>query len=116
MPSKEIAPRAAIDFIQRAHIGGNVFNWYGFGGYLIFSGIPTFIDGRAELFGDEFVHKYVDAETLIDIDRAFAILDDYKVNWIIFPPDKPLAKALARNARWDGVYSDENSVVFVRRP
>jgi hypothetical protein len=114
VPSKDITPKAAIDFVQRANIGGNVFNWYGFGGYLIFAGIPTFIDGRAELFGDAFVHKYVDTERLIDIDSAFDMLDEYKVNWIVFPPDKPLAKALARSARWDAVYSDEYAVVFVR--
>ena len=93
VPSKAITPEAAIDFVQRANIAGNVFNWYGFGGYLIFSGIPTFIDGRAELFGDAFVHKYVDAETLLDINSAFEILDEYKVNWVVFPPDAALGQS-----------------------
>ena len=115
VPSKVIAPTAAIDFVQHANITGNVFNWYGFGGYLIFSGIPTFIDGRAELFGDDFVHKYADAETLADINSAFEMLDEYNVNWVIFRPQEPLAKALAHSALWDKVYSDDYSVVFVRR-
>jgi hypothetical protein len=115
VPSKIITPKAAIDFAQRTNITGNVFNWYGFGGYLIFSGIPTFIDGRAELFGDAFLHEYVDAEKLVDIDSAFRMLDEYKVNWVVFPPKEPLARALARSALWEEVYSDEYSVVFVRR-
>ena len=115
VPSKFIAPKAAIDFVQRTNITGNVFNSYDFGGYLIFSGIPTFIDGRAELFGDAFLHKYVDTVNLVDINSAFELLDEYKVNWVVLPPKEPLAKALARSALWDEVYSDEYSVVFVRR-
>jgi hypothetical protein len=113
--SKVITPKAAVDFVQQRNISGNVFNWYGFGGYLIFSGIPTFIDGRAELFGDAFVRKYVATETLSDINSAFEMLDEYKVNWVIFPPMEPLAKALARSERWEEVFSDEYSTVFVRR-
>ena len=114
VPSKAITPKAAIEFVQRTNITGNVFNWYGFGGYLIFSGIPTFIDGRAELFGDAFLHKYSDTETLVDIGSAFEMLDEYNVNWVVFPPREPLARALARSAQWDKVFSDEYSVVFVR--
>jgi hypothetical protein len=115
VPAKAIAPTAAIDFVRRVNITGNVFNWYGFGGYLIFSGIPTFIDGRAELFGDAFGNKYFDTEQLVDITSAFETLDEYKVSWVIFPPHEPLAAALARSPQWDKVYSDEDAVVFVRR-
>ena len=114
VPSKAITPKAAIDFVQRTNIAGNVFNWYNFGGYLIFSGIPTFIDGRTELFGDDFLHKYSEAEKLADINSAFEMLDEYKVNWVVFPPEVPLMKALARSALWDEVYSDEYSAVFMR--
>ena len=59
-PPENIAPKGAIDFVQRKNIIGNVFNDYNFGGYLIFSGIPTFVDGRALPFGDAFLHKYFD--------------------------------------------------------
>ena len=115
VPPQSIAPKAAIDFVQRTNITGNVFNSYNFGGYLIFSGIPTFIDGRAELFGDAFLHKYFDAVDLVNINSAFELLDEYKVTWVILVPKEPLAKALARSALWDEVYSDEYSIVFVRR-
>ena len=113
-PPKSIAPKAAIDFVQRNNITGRVFNEYGFGGFLIFSGIPTFVDGRALPFGDAFLHKYFDAVSLVDIDGAFQLLNDYKISWIILPPAVPFAKAIARSGSWDKVYADEYSVVFIR--
>jgi hypothetical protein len=108
------APEAAIDFVRSRNITGNVFNDYLFGGYLIWSGIPTFIDGRAELFGDDFVRQYAEVVALADINQSFKVLDDYKVNWIILTPKQPLAKALTRGP-WDEVFSDKYAVVFLRR-
>jgi hypothetical protein len=114
-PPEAIAPKAAIDFVQRTNIKGNVFNEYDFGGYLIFSGIPTFVDGRNLVFGDAFMHKYSDAISLTDIDSAFKLLDEYKVAWVILYPKAPLALALARSGLWDEAYSDKSSIVLVRR-
>ena len=114
-PPEAIAPKAAIDFVQRAKIIGNVFNAYDFGGYLIFLGIPTFVDGRALPFGDAFLHRYFDAVSLTDINSAFELLDEYKVTWVILHPKEPLALALARSALWDEAYSDKFSVVLARR-
>ena len=114
-PSEAIAPKAAIDFVQRTNIIGNVFNEYDFGGYLIFSGIPTFVDGRALPFGDAFLHRYFDAVSLVDINSAFELLDEYKVTWVILHPKEPLALALARSALWDEAYSDKSSIILVRR-
>lgn len=115
VPPKSIAPEDAIDFVNRRHITGNVFNSYNFGGYLIFSGIPTFVDGRALPFGDDFLRKYSNAVNLVDINSAFQILDDYRISWIILQPSEPLSKAIARSASWDRAYSDQYSIVFVRR-
>ena len=114
LPRRSIMPTAAIELIQRANITGNVFNSYDFGGYLIFSSIPTFIDGRTELFGDAFLRKYVDAVNLVDINSAFELLDEYKVTWVVLRPKDPLAKALAQSALWEVVFSDDYSVVLVR--
>lgn len=113
-PPESIAPKAAIDFVQRKNITGHVFNDYGFGGFLIFSDIPTFVDGRALPFGDDFLHKYFDAVDLADIDGAFQLLDDYKISWIILKPIQPFVKAIAGSANWDKIYADKYSVVFVR--
>ena len=114
-PAKNITPKAAIDFVRSAGITGNVFNNYDFGGYLIFSGIPTFIDGRNAPYSDDFAQRYIETSGLVDINNAFQLLDEYKVNWAILLPNEPLAKALGQSARWHQAYLDKYSVVFVRR-
>ena len=58
------ATETAYAVLREANLKGNVFNHYGFGGFLISAGIPTFIDGRGELFGGEFIKDYVDAANL----------------------------------------------------
>ena len=45
-------PTAALAAVEAAHVTGPILNDYGFGGYLAFAGVPPFIDGRAELYGD----------------------------------------------------------------
>lgn len=113
-PPKSITPKAAIDFVRRAGISGNVFNNYDFGGYLIFSGIPTFIDGRNAPFTDDFAQKYIETSHLSDINHAFRLLDEYKVDWAILRPDEPLSKALGQNSLWHRAYLDKYSAIFVR--
>jgi hypothetical protein len=114
-PPRSVAPRAAIDFVKQNEITGNVFNSYDFGGYLIFSGIRTFIDGRVTPYTDDFLRKHAEAINLVDINEAFQLLDDYRVTWVLVRPTQPLAKALGRSALWNEAYSDNYSVVFVRR-
>ena len=64
-PPEDTAPTAALQFAREAGLTkGHVLNHYGYGGYLISVGIPTFIDGRGELFGGEFIKKYVEATHL----------------------------------------------------
>ena len=67
-------PAAALAAVEAAHVTGPVLNDYGFGGYLIFAGIPPFIDGRAELYGDEFIKRYVQA-MLLENDELPKLLD-----------------------------------------
>jgi hypothetical protein len=114
-PPKSVSPNAAIDFVKTRGITGNVFNSYAFGGYLIFAGIPTFIDGRTPPHSDDFVRRYFSAVNLKDIDDAFRLLDEYEVRWVLLSPEEPLGKALTRSALWDEVYSDDYSIVLVQR-
>ena len=114
-PPKSIAPKAAIDFVARAGITGNVFNSYSFGGYLIFSGIPTFIDSRVPPYTDEFMRNAYETAKFTDPDKAFDLLRQYNVSWVILQPTEPLAKALARSRAWEKIYSDKYSIVLIRR-
>jgi hypothetical protein len=113
-PPNSVAPEAALDFVRKAGITGNVFNDYYFGGYLIFKGIPTFVDGRTPPFTEEFLREYSNAVSLSDRKSALQLLDRYNVQWVLLVPTEPLARALAESDQWNGAYSDKDSVVFVR--
>ena len=52
------APISALAAVPPDLRAKPVLNEYGFGGYLIFSHVRPFIDGRAELYGDEMLSLY----------------------------------------------------------
>jgi hypothetical protein len=116
LPPKRMAPQAALDFARSAKIAGNVFNSYSFGGFLLFSDVPTFVDGRALPFGDALLRRYFETVNLVDIDAAFRTLDEYEISWAILNPAEPLTKALSQSPHWNSAYADNYAVVFTRRP
>ena len=113
-PAKDLSPTAAVDFVQREGITGRVYNSYNFGPYLIWRGIPVFIDTRTPPYTDKFVERAVNAEDLHDIDDAFKLLQDYRIDWIILSSTSSLSKALARSKLWTERYSDDLATVYVR--
>ncbi len=79
---------SALAAATRLRIAGHVFNAEGFGGYLVYRGVPTFIDGRIELFGDAFLARYV-AAAGGDADALGDLLDHWDVRWTLLAPDQP---------------------------
>ena len=115
VPPADTAPTAAFDFARKAHLTGPVFNDYGFGGFLIRAGIPTFIDGRAELFGGDFLKRYANALNLQSAEPLDEFLGRYKVEWTFLAPDRAANALLQRLPGWKLVYKDHAAVIFVRR-
>jgi len=106
-------PAAALAAVEAAHVTGPVLNDYGFGGYLIFSGIPPFIDGRAELYGDEFIQRYVEAMQL-ESDELPKLLDLNAITWTLIAPERPAVLLLDHLPGWRRLYADDIAVVHVR--
>src|SRR5258708_7180632 len=106
-PPADTTPTAAFDFIHQAKLKGPVFNAYEFGGFLIQAGIPTFIDGRAELFGGDFIKRYADAVNLRGEEPLEQLLDRYKIEWPFLSKDQPANKLLERLPGWRLAYSDD---------
>jgi hypothetical protein len=110
---KTQTPAAAVDALTQ-HRAKRIFNAYEFGGYLIARGIPTFIDGRAELYGEKYVLDYFDAIAARDIDRLTALLDDNRIDATLLPPHTPAAQLLDRMSGWRRLYADDIAIVHVR--
>src|SRR6202140_5096335 len=113
-PALQNTPEAAVANAGLAK-AGPVLNDYSFGGYLIFAGIPTFIDGRGELFGGQFIARYNRALSLADLGDFLKLLDQYKFGATLLAPDTPAVTLLDRLPDWQRVYSDDVAVVHKRR-
>ena len=113
-PPASTMPSAALDHAREAGIKGHVLNHYNYGGYLIRAGVPTFIDGRGELYGGDFIKRYADAVNLRGEEPLEKLLDRYKIDWTLFPKDQPANKLLARLPGWHQAFTDDSSTIFVR--
>jgi hypothetical protein len=114
-PAKDFTPAAALDYALKENLTGPVLNDYDFGGYLIFRGIPTFIDGRTLPFGKRFALDYSDAIALGAGDKLEQLADAYKVSWTLLRTRSAPALHLDHSPRWRRIYADEVAVVHVRR-
>jgi hypothetical protein len=112
---QESFPAAAVDWILANQPEGNIYNTYGWGGYLTWRlrDYPVFIDGRADLYGDAFI------ESFLEIYRARPgwqeALASNGVNLALVENGSAIGDALAVSPEWELVFSDEKSLLFVRR-
>ena len=113
MPAPSITPRAAVDAAMAAGAKGRLLNEYSFGGFLIYEGIPVFIDGRADMYGDAFVQKTIDAFRLKDRKEFLEFLDEHGFGWSLLAPGTAAIAVLDGLPDWHRVYADDTAVVHV---
>jgi len=104
------APVTALAHVPPALATEPVLNDYNFGGYLIFNHIRPFIDGRADMYGDAFIHQYLSA-TLPEKATLEAALHDNGVRWTIFAAGSPVIALLDAMPQWHRLYADDRAVV-----
>ena len=114
-PPLQRSTNEAIAAVKSASIKGNVLNTYGFGGYLIFDGIPPFVDGRVELYGKQFLQRYFDAMYLTKPNEVAALLKQYNIGWALLQPNEPIIFALKANG-WTQIFADQSAVVLAKNP
>jgi hypothetical protein len=51
----------------------------------------AFVDGRVELYGNQFLRRYFDAMKLINPDDATQLLKENDVRWALLHPEEPIA-------------------------
>lgn len=112
-PHPDITPEAAVAVLKDRH-ARRVFNEYRFGGYMIWSGLAPYIDGRAELYGEAFLIDYFDAITDKDPDKLPALLARNRIDAALLSPAAPAVGRMDRMAGWRRVFADPSAVVFVR--
>lgn len=113
----ETHPIEAVKYLNSTPLPGKMFNKYNWGGYLIYAlqpSQPVFIDGRADMYGEELFTEY---SKVAGIDKDIeTILKKHEVNWVIYPHDTPLVRYLLAGSRWSQIYQDEETSVLLRKP
>ena len=114
-PPAAIMPQAALDWArQNGLLQRPMLNHYNFGGYLIGAGVPTFIDGRAELYGGDFIRRYNEAIGLRGETKLEDLLERHRIGWTFLTKDAPANRLLARLPGWRQAFSDDQATIFVR--
>lgn len=114
-PDRRLWPEAATTRLVESG-AKRIFNDYAFGGYLILRGVPTFIDGRAELYGAAFLMEHERAVTLEDVDVLLAMLAREHIDATLLRPSTPAARLMDHLDGWQRVYADDVAVAHRRRP
>jgi hypothetical protein len=114
---REKWPVRAVDYVKTHSVPGPMYNTYGYGGYLIWqlSGQnKVFIDGRGDIY--ERMGVFADYLTISRLGVAAPyLLDAYGIQSCLIDHDEPLRTLLDVSPGWQRVYSDNVSVLFVRK-
>ncbi|OIP97914.1 hypothetical protein AUJ94_01180 [bacterium CG2_30_40_12] len=110
-------PLRAVAFLKENSYQGNMFNYYGWGGFLIwkYPEAQTFVDGRMPSWnkrGQNAFADYIDITT-VKI-NAGELIRKYKIDFFLIRKDSLLSKTLEQNNFWEKVYSDNISVIYKR--
>jgi len=108
-------PVAAVDSFNGDPPPGQMFNQYGWGGYLtyrLWPGRKVFIYGDAAVMGDAFLDEYEGVEVIRPKYRQ--VLDRRHVEWVIDYRGDPLDVVLEQSGDWVPTYRDSQTVVLVR--
>ena len=110
---REFYPMAALDYVEKSGLGQTrMYNSYNWGGYLLWRGYEVFIDGRADVYGDDFINEYLLAYRVRSDWRK--PLDKYGADYVLIESRASFATLLEESLDWEQVYRDEVAVIFVR--
>ncbi len=107
-------PVAGIHSLDAVPAGSRVLNDYDWGGYLIWNArrIPVFIDSRVDIF--EYAGVFADYLDILGLKDPLELLQKYRIEYVFYGREKPLAYLLRHSPGWKPIYEDEVAVLFQR--
>ena len=109
-------PVEAVDLLADSSLDVRVVPEYGWGGYAIYrlfdEGGRVFIDGRNDMYAEQILDEYT--KIALADDGWQAVVSDYGVNALLFPPTRPIVKGLGQAEGWCEAYRDESAVLLLR--
>ena len=97
-----------------------LFNEYNYGSYLLYEGIPVFIDSRADLYTPQF-NGDSDKDIFTDYVKASGIgayyddiLKKYDITHVILVKNSKLNMFISRDENYKQLYQDDHFVIYER--
>ncbi len=110
-----LKPVAAVEFLKREPIPGNMFNDDEFGDYIIYAAWPqykVFFDGRSDMYGAEMLKEYYKIK---GFERDWGdVANKYKIGWIIDDSNSLLSRYLLKDQAWRRIYADTVASIYVK--
>jgi len=106
-------PQKAVAFLRASDQPRDILVYYDWGGYAIWKLYPeyrVFVDGRADLYGDDLLHQF---ETAVQLRTGWRdVLDRWKVEAVLVPPSCALAQALLLDPNWHVVFREPKAIIL----
>ncbi len=118
-------PIKAVDFLLEEADNGRInletmkmYNDYNYGSYLLYRGIPVFIDSRADLYSPEFNEGIDIFSDFLNISGLGVWYDDkfdeYGITHVMTYSNSKLNMLLTRDENYNQLYKDDHFVVYER--
>ncbi len=108
-------PQSAVAFLRSGDYPQRIFVYYDWGGYAIWKLYPehrVFVDGRADLYGDDLLRQF---KTAVELRTGWRdVLDQWNVEVVLLPPSCALAQALLLDPNWHTAFADSKATVLLR--
>ncbi len=110
---EEFLPVRVSAYLQANPVPEGMFNSYDWGGYLMWAvpDTPVYVDGRTDLYGDDFLSEYINVYTLNTDWRA--VFAERGVNTVVIEVASPIARELEGVRGWTEAYRDGQAVVYI---
>lgn len=129
LPQRLYYPVNAVNFIDKYDLQGNMFNEYGYGGYMLYHLYPkkqVFFDGRTEMYlccemPDTLELSYKKNESDANFKAVMDwIWNKYHISYTIMRSQKHsvlrrIDRILTEDPNWSLVFWDDNSLIYVRK-
>ena len=107
-------PAEVLPYLKSHPLPGRVLNFYLWGGWMEWNvrDVKTFIDSRVDIF--EYAGVLKDYIDLLGLKDSLAIVDKYRIQYILFPPDEPFTYVLQHDPNWKPVFTGKVCLLFER--
>lgn len=104
-----------------------LYNEYNYGSYLIYRGVPVFIDSRADLYAPEFNRvkneegRYIERDIFSDFLNISSIatyyenkFQEYEITHVLTGKNSKLNLLISRDSNYELLYRDDYFVIYKR--